>query len=85
MSSDSVTNLRRHGSDLPIRDKDLMTGLDVRRIVAAECATERERTKLFVEKSVNDAMRHERDRVARVAADARAAVWYRRLWRKVRA
>jgi hypothetical protein len=82
--SESATNLRRHGSDLPIRDKDLMTGKDVRRIVAYECERERERTQLFVERSITDAMQEERDRLARVAAEAHAAVWYRRLWRKVR-
>ena len=39
--SESMTNLRRHGSDLPIRDHDLVTGRDVRKITATDAASTR--------------------------------------------
>ena len=78
--AESLTNQRRHAGDLPIRDKDLITGRDARRIVREQFDSEWR----HVVAAIDGAISRERQRLEDEAAKARAAVWYRRLWRKVR-
>lgn len=72
---------RRHGFDLPIRDKDLTTGRDVRRVVREQFSHEWPAVAQAVRKMIADAIAEERERIAKAEAERLAAIWYRRLWR----
>lgn len=69
----SATNARRHGPDLKIADKDLVTGRDVRRLMNEQSAVMTE----WVESTIARAIQEERDRIAA----ERERAWYRRVLR----
>lgn len=70
---ESMTNARRKGHDLPIRDKDLATGADVRRVVAETIVN----VWPAIQVEIDAAIDRERQRVA-------ADRWHRRLIAAVR-
>jgi hypothetical protein len=65
----SHTNGRRHGPDLSIRDKDLITGRDARKLIEEQW----EKLAPVIQQAIDDAIAAECERV-----------WYRRFLRWVR-